>query len=363
MARELTAARFDERARRVREAAHPESMVARATAARRERSVWFEVGVDGMATLHHHLPVADALAIDDLIDRVARSLRPTPDASRTDATGVSLPGTSASAESESVAGDDAGGEPAARASTAGAAGAEGDDRTHGQRRCDVLTDIVLGRGERPRVTPTVIVTVPAATVAALSDEPGDLHGYGPIDPATARAIAATAPTFLRALIAPGEQTPAESVETPDADARPTNAAILSVTRRRYRPTTELRTVLLVDDETCRFPGCGRRASRCELDHTTAWAEGGETRASNLAHLCARHHHLKHEGGWRAEQPESGVRDLLWTSPRGARYLTRAPRSLRRRRPPNPGDDPPRGDDAPPRIVPRPAYLDGHSPPF
>ncbi|QJU52299.1 DUF222 domain-containing protein [Herbiconiux sp. KACC 21604] len=289
LAHEHTAARFDDRARRLREEAHPESIIDRSRRARDGRGVWFEPEPDGMATLHHHLPAVDAVAIDDLIDRVARSLR-----------------------------------------------ADDDPRTHAQRRSDALADIVLGgRDGARRITPTIIVTVPAATIANVSREPAALHGYGPIDADTARAIAATAPTFLRALVHP---------DTGDT---------ISVLRRRYRPTGDLRTALIVADETCRFPGCGRRASRCELDHTRDWALGGDTSPANLAHLCSRHHHLKHDHSWRVEvAPEAGSpaelqgdefgrrppdhllttaetmpnsRSLLFTSPRGNRYVTHAPR--------------------------------------
>lgn len=305
LAQELTAARFDDRARRLREEVHPESIVDRTRRARDGRGVWFEAELDGMATLHHHLPALDAVAIDDLIDRVARSLR-----------------------------------------------ADDDPRTHAQRRSDALRDIVLGgRDGARRITPTVIVTVPAATIANVAREPGALHGYGPIDPGTARAIAATAPTFLRALVHP---------DTGDT---------ISVLRRRYRPTGDLRTALIVADETCRFPGCGRRASGCELDHTRDWALGGDTSPANLAHLCSRHHHLKHDHSWRVEvAPPGGAhpvrrelvgsarppdhvltttetmpnsRSLLFTSPRGNRYLTHAPRfgAPRSMAPPPPSPDP------------------------
>ncbi|MGD8166967.1 hypothetical protein ACEXOS_007055 [Herbiconiux sp. P16] len=81
-----------------------------------------------MATLlHHHLPVVDALAIGDLVDKVAR---------------------------------------AARADTHTGA----DPRTHAQRPSDAHTDLVLGRTDRPRITPTVVITTPAATIAGASDE-------------------------------------------------------------------------------------------------------------------------------------------------------------------------------------------------
>jgi hypothetical protein len=95
---------------------------------------------------------------------------------------------------------------------------------------------------------------------------------------------------------------------------------LSVGRQSYHPPKHLRTVLALDDETCRFPGCGRRANRCELDHTVAWAHGGQTSHANLAHLCSKHHHLKHESRWSVKPGPS--RALTWTSPTGREHTTR-----------------------------------------
>ncbi|WP_291052566.1 HNH endonuclease signature motif containing protein, partial [Herbiconiux sp.] len=102
---------------------------------------------------------------------------------------------------------------------------------------------------------------------------------------------------------------------------PDTGQICTVTRRRYRPTAELRTVLTIDDQTCRFPGCRRRATACELDHTVDWAHGGSTTPDNLAHLCPKHHHLKHSTGWRVQPDPTGNRTLHWTSPGGTTYTT------------------------------------------
>jgi hypothetical protein len=317
LAAELPPYRFDDRVRRLRERAHPESITTRTASAREKRYVAFTAECDGMATFLHHLPVVDALAIDDLVDRLARA-------------------------------------------------SHSPDTTHAQRRCDALTDLVLGRGEGPRITPTVIVTVPAAMLATeddgargrvasgvdLMDAQADLHGYGPVDPAAARGLAATAPTFLRALIHPTTGVPIAVTRhrTParagtgtgtgnrngngNGNGNGTMSGTISASggsgsgtpdagRARYSASPMLRTVLMIADETCRFPGCGRRASRCELDHTIAWVEGGETTASNLAHLCTKHHHLKHEGGWRVTSAPD-TRSLTWTSPRGTRYTTTPP---------------------------------------
>ncbi|MEB0268080.1 HNH endonuclease, partial [Cryobacterium sp. 10I5] len=48
----------------------------------------------------------------------------------------------------------------------------------------------------------VNVTVPVLTLLGKSAEPGYLAGYGPIDPETARRLAAGAPSFTRLLTHP-----------------------------------------------------------------------------------------------------------------------------------------------------------------
>ncbi|MCS5719507.1 HNH endonuclease [Herbiconiux sp. CPCC 205763] len=309
--------RFAEKARRMRETAHPESIVVRNRQAREERSVWLSPECDGMATLTHHLPAVDAVAIDDLLDKIARAER-----------------------------------------------SDTDPRTHPQRRADALTRLILTPDNPARpasITAAVLVTVPAATVAGASDEPGELHGYGPIDADTARQIAATAPTFLRVLTHPvtGEPTmvtrhwgratadhlptrdaathPTTDATRPSSAARPTGGggAALPTTgadghdeagRDRYSASPELRLVLAAIDQTCRFPGCGRRANRCELDHTHDWAHGGATTAENLTYLCSRHHHLKHDTGWTVKPDPDRPRHLNWRSPHGRHHHTAPPRA-------------------------------------
>ena len=68
-------------------------------------------------------------------------------------------------------------------------------------------------------------------------------------------------------------------------------------RRVYRPSTSLRAFLVARDGTCRFPGCGRTAHRCEIDHADAWDRGGKTDRANLGPLCVRHHLMKTHADW------------------------------------------------------------------
>jgi len=129
------------------------------------------------------------------------------------------------------------------------------------------------------IRPVVAVTVPVMTLLGHSEEPGDLAGYGPIDAATARELAAHATSFIRLL------------------THPETGTILSVGRDRYAVPADLRAWLQIRDETCRFPGCSRRAARCDVDHITDWARGGTTSHRNLIHLCRKHHRLKHTTRW------------------------------------------------------------------
>ncbi|WP_382308000.1 DUF222 domain-containing protein [Herbiconiux sp. UC225_62] len=286
----LTGAQFATHARTLRERMHPDSIDVRHREARDERAVWVEKEHDGMATLVCHLPTVAALAIDDTVDQLARALR-SPD----------------------------------------------ETRTHAQLRADGFVEMILHRdgdtAARARgITANIAVTVPVMTLLGRSDEPAEVLGHGPIDLDTARRLAAGASSFLRILTDPvtGER--------------------LSLGRDRYKVPADLRTAVILDDETCRFPGCVRRSDRCDLDHTIDWAKGGETSLANLAALCRRHHTLKHQTEWRVRSGDG--RALHWTSPTGAEHTTRPPGHIRPPatitphgpRPPRPVRHPP--DDPP-----------------
>ncbi len=79
----------------------------------------------------------------------------------------------------------------------------------------------------------------------------------------------------------------------------------------------MRRSLAVRDQHCRFPGCRQPTTRSDLDHTHDWAHGGTTHTRNLAHLCRRHHTLKHHTPWTVTQKPDGT--LEWTSPTGTTY--------------------------------------------
>ena len=55
----------------------------------------------------------------------------------------------------------------------------------------------------------------------------------------------------------------------------------------YHPGRTLVHLIRARNNKCTAPGCGRPAARCDLDHTTAWDQGGRTCECNLAPRCKR----------------------------------------------------------------------------
>ncbi|TFD18968.1 HNH endonuclease signature motif containing protein [Cryobacterium sp. TMT2-23] len=256
VAERVTVAQFDRVARRVRERTHPESITVRRRKCEADRVLVLEPAQDGMGWLHSYQPMPVAQAIFTRVSDMAASLQ-----------GLD------------------------------------EERTLAQLRADVFADLMvdgvtpagLGRGVRA----TVNVTVPVLTLLGKSEEPGLLEGYGPIDPETARLLAAGAPSFTRILV------------------HPETGVMLSVGRDQYRVPKDLRRLIEIRDGTCRFPGCTRPAVRAQVDHGHEWQHTGETRYDNLACLCAPDHRLKTQTNWTVTQQAGGVLD--WTAPSGLNY--------------------------------------------
>ncbi|WP_188037525.1 HNH endonuclease signature motif containing protein [Actinotalea sp. JY-7885] len=236
----------------------------------------------------------------------------------------------------------------------------GDERTLDQRRADALVDVTtrwLDAGVHPDGAalsarqgrrPHLAVTASAATLLGLSQEPGELGGYGPIPPQMARRIAARS-TWEPLL----------------ADAW--SGAPLARSTRRYTPTQAQRDVVVLRDVTCTFPGCRMPAARCDIDHVVPYRhdeqrgtgeapdpgggpdphgdpgagpdpqgdrrdrpppdphaherERDQTSVANLQALCRHHHRAKTHAGWTPHREDDGT--TLWRSPTG-RIYPRAP---------------------------------------
>jgi hypothetical protein len=222
----------------------------RRAAARKRRDVSCQPCFDGMSKLTAELTAEEALAAHKRIDTLARQAK-TP----------------------------------------------GDTRTVGQRRADVLMDLILGDGDK-RCNVTMNVTVPLTTLIGLNEHPGELSGYGPITAEHARELATNA-TWRRILTDPAGQ-------------------VLEVSRRRHAPAALAEHVRL-RDRTCRVPGCAVLAEDTEIDHTVRHMDSGETSAANTGAYCKYHNLWKERSPWTVSQPSPGT--FTYTSPEGRSYTT------------------------------------------
>lgn len=271
----LAPARFKARARAVREKLQAQTLTERHEAANAHRGVWTEVDRNGMGWLHAQLSAEKLAMVGAALDGIAFGLFTESD----------------------------------------------EQRTMAQLRADVLSDLLTGKSSacisatcsgctegtggictsgtcaRAVVGVTVALTIPVLSLLGHSDEPALLEGVGPIDIETARRLCATVPSITRLL------------------TDPVSGSILEMDPRQYRVPAALKRWLAILQVTCDFPGCGRRAAHCDLDHTRAWADGGTTTADNLSHRCRTHHTMKHQTKWRVEKPP-GAERAVWTSPTG-----------------------------------------------
>jgi uncharacterized protein DUF222 len=165
-------------------------------------------------------------------------------------------------------------------------------------RLHALAGMTLGGQLQKRVT-EIRVTVPASTLAGRSTTPGELHGYGPITNDVLHTLADGENVFWRRIV-----------------TDPMTGAVLDVGARR-RHTAAIGEFVRTRDRRCVFPGCGRPAESCQIDHNTDHAKGGVTSVVNLGALCCHHNLLKLDGGWALEQPTPGC--FVWTSPTGATF--------------------------------------------
>ncbi|MFC9835113.1 DUF222 domain-containing protein [Rhodococcus sp. NPDC127530] len=190
-----------------------------------------------------------------------------------------------------------------------------DLRTYEQRRADGLSALIDGAGfvqcecgrvdcgQDSRIATTarkpLVHLIMLDSTLGGGDEPAYLDGYGIVDAAHARDIAA------------------------DADVEPVRAP-KSVTPTTYRPGVVLDTWMRVLAGGCEWLHCDVAAWNTDLDHHRPFdhadpAAGGPTVAGNMTAYCRNHHRLKHSGHW-AVTAGGGI-ELV--APTGHRYRPRS----------------------------------------
>jgi hypothetical protein len=80
---------------------------------------------------------------------------------------------------------------------------------------------------------------------------------------------------------------------------------LDVGRKTRAIPPALRRALASRDKGCRFPGC-THTRYVDGHHVRHWADGGETKLSNLVTLCRFHHRAVHEGRLVIERLDDGA---------------------------------------------------------
>jgi Domain of unknown function (DUF222) len=230
-----------------------------------------------------------------------------------------------------------------------ATGEDGIGRSATQRRADALAEICAhalanpDRGEDGGDRPHLHVTVPLETLqTALGESTGQpaVGGSEGTTTGTTTGVAAGAAAGVAhlfrgtppALLGPCREPVCAATARRlacDAGIIPvllgSRAEPLDIGRLTRTVPTGLRRALALRDGGCRFPGCDRPAGWCDAHHLTAWADGGPTSLANLVLLCARHHTLVHEGGWRILF-DPATAHITAYRPGGSRHdLTSAPR--------------------------------------
>jgi hypothetical protein len=189
----------------------------------------------------------------------------------------------------------------------------GDARTLDELRADLFLDILDGRhtpSAPPAPTGGVEVVVPLTTLIGLSEEPGEIKGWGPVLAEVARKV--TDRQYDR------------SWRFTVTDG---SGAVRAHGPLRRRPTAGDAALVRARDRTCRAPGCRTPAHQSDLDHTLAWEDGGPTTPANLGVLCRHCHGYKHSDGVALVQPTPGT--FVWRTRLGHTYTTGPPPPGRR----------------------------------
>lgn len=96
---------------------------------------------------------------------------------------------------------------------------------------------------------------------------------------------------------------------------------LNVGRKTRTIPPAIRRALNARDKGCRFPGCSFKR-HVDGHHVKHWAQGGETKLSNLLTLCRFHHRLVHEGQVIIQALDDGA--FRFTRPDGKTFESAAP---------------------------------------
>jgi hypothetical protein len=228
--------------------------------------------------------------------------------------------------------------------------------------------------DKPPVKAVITLLVPAGTLLGWSSAPGEIAGFGLLDPQATRDLTAAAShhpetrwcvtvvgpdgTAAAHGCAPGRHpwTPGQHHADPNrhrtgggerpgpgppADnpgAAEQAAQVTTLLRRlrvrlapiatghcdhrhhsdKYVISRTVRHLIKARTATCPAPGCRRPAADADADHTIPWPAGPSCEC-NLGPPCRYHHRCKQAPGWHLDQPQPGV--MKWRNPSGRTHTT------------------------------------------
>ncbi len=207
-----------------------------------------------------------------------------------------------------------------------------------------------GADELPPMAGLISLAIPLTTLMQLSDAPGDITGYGPIDADTARTltcalaghratrwqIIVTGPDN-RALAAgtargpagpasgrPPPAPPGRTGRTPGGPSRSPPSPSPPATATTATPNPATGPAPPCNASSAPAPGTAPAPAAAAppaatTSTTTPHDDGGITCECQIAPLCRFCHRLKQSQGWTLEQPRPGL--MIWTTPNGRRYAT------------------------------------------
>lgn len=191
--------------------------------------------------------------------------------------------------------------------TAVYAGGDPEGRSVSRIMCDTLVERLTGISQPGKIKTHVNLVMTDRTLIGLDDKPGQLIGFGPIPPDTARLIAASGDTWLRRLY------------TDPVDG---SAAFSDTRARRFKGAVH--DLIVLRDQRCRAPRCPTGIA--DVDHIREHAKGGRTNTRNGQGLSKGCHTLRdHPGVSVTGHSQSNA--VTWTLPSGASATTLPPPAL------------------------------------
>jgi hypothetical protein len=223
------------------------------------------------------------------------------------------------------------------------------------------------------VAASINLTVTLATLLGMANSPGEAPGWGAIDPALCRDLAARAARSDRTTwcvtvtdpdgvaIAHGCAKPARKNRKdtanqaragpaftqaedrgppggygtwtlwPSGEAGPLTVQLhaIPVTDcdhsyecKGHDPSDLLRHLVEIRDGACTYPPCAHPPRKCDFEHAIPFEQGGKTCGCNGGMRHRRHHLLKQSPGWTVTQPQPGWHQ--WRAPSG-RIYTQGPK--------------------------------------